>query len=328
VGGGYVVQHWGWRAACAMAGLPGIAIAILIKVGIREPPRGYSEGAAADRSPPPFSIRTELTELRAVGRLLLADRPVLHMVLGVTIGAFAAYGFYAFVPPYFSRTFDLGYATIGVIAGLAGGVAVGMGIAVGGFAADALAERDSRWYALVPAIGGIIAVPLYGLAVLQADWKAAAALLATAGFFQYASLGPTFGVVQNVVDRRRRATATALLYICLNVCALGGGPLFTGWIIDRFAEADFKGREVPGAAQGAGSDSFSISCPGGTAAASAAEGIKSACDRTLAHATRRGILVTLLFFSWACVHYLLASFGIARSLKAAARASSVQSDST
>jgi MFS family permease len=321
VGGGYVAQHWGWRAACAMVGLPGVVTALLIKVFIREPARGYSESAAGYRgssSLAAFSLRYELHELRAVGKALLADRPVLHMVLGVTIGAFAAYGFYAFVPPYFSRSFSLGYATIGVIAGLAGGVSVGIGIAAGGFIADALAKRDARWYALVPAIGGIIAVPLYCCAVLQADWKAATWLLAIAGFFQYASLGPTFGVVQMVVDQRRRATATALLYICLNVFALGGGPLFTGWVIDRFAEANFASQNVPQVSREAAGASFTISCPGGTARAAAGTELISACQSALASATRRGILVTLLFFGWACIHYILASVGIAKALKAAA----------
>jgi MFS family permease len=326
VAGGYVAQHWGWRAACAMVGLPGVVIAVLVKVCIREPPRGHSESRAADRAGPPlppFSFRAEWRELRAVGKILLVNRPVLHMVLGVTLGAFAAYGYYAFVPPYFSRAFGLDYATIGVIAGLAGGVAVGMGIVAGGFVADALARRAPRWYALVPAIGGIIAVPCYLLAVLQADWRAATGLLAIAGFFQYASLGPTFGVVQNVVDRRRRATATALLYVCLNVFALGGGPLFTGWVIDRFAEADFHQLDTRLASQSAGRASFSSSCPGGAAAATANARTRSDCRSTLERATRQGILVTLVFFGWAFVHYFLASLGIAKTL-----ASSVQSDST
>jgi MFS family permease len=53
VGGGYVAQHWGWRAACAMVGLPGIVIAILIKAVIREPERGHSE-RAGDRPCPSF----------------------------------------------------------------------------------------------------------------------------------------------------------------------------------------------------------------------------------------------------------------------------------
>ena len=324
VGGGYVAQHWGWRAACAMAGLPGLVIAVLIKVCIQEPSRGYS----ADL--PPFSLKSEMLELRAVAKGLMADRPVLHMLLGVNIGAFAAYGFYAFVPAFFSRVFDLDYATIGVLAGLAGGVAVGIGIVAGGFAADALASRDMRWYALVPALGGLIAAPFYLLAVLQPDWKWATALLAAAGFFQYASLGPTFGVLQNVVDRRRRATATALLYICLNLFALGGGPLFTGWIIDRFAEADFLSQDMrPAPATETGS-TFAASCPGGAALAAAGTEAQSRCHSTLARATRQGTLVMLLFFAWASVHYLLASAGIAKSLKAAAlriEASSVQSDS-
>ncbi|MGB6354117.1 MAG: MFS transporter [Steroidobacteraceae bacterium] len=309
-GGGYVAQHWGWRAACAMVGLPGMLIAVLIKMFIQEPPQGYS-------ALPPFSLKSELRELRAVAKALFADRPVLHMFLGVNLGAFAAYGFYAFVPSYFSRLFDLDYATIGVLAGLAGGVAVGLGIIAGGFVADALAARDMRWYALVPALGGLIAVPCYFLAVLQGDWRWATALLAVAGFFQYASLGPTFGVVQNVVGERRRATATAVLYICLNVFALGGGPLFTGWIIDRFAQADFHALQGGGAAQIGAGASFADRCPGGAAQAAAGIETRSMCHATLARATRQGILVTLLLFAWAAIHYLLASAGIARSLKGA-----------
>jgi predicted MFS family arabinose efflux permease len=335
--GGYVAQHWGWRAACAMVGLPGAAIAIVIKVFIREPLRGASESTFGSRiapSLPPFSLRGELRELCAVGKSLLFARPVLHMVLGVTIGGFAAYGFYAWVPAYFSRTFGLDYTTIGIIAGLAGGVAVGIGIVAGGFVADALAKRDARWYALVPATGGIVALPLYLLAILQANWSATTCLLSLAGFFQYASLGPTFGVVQNVAGRRRRATATALLYICLNVFALGGGPLFTGWVIDRFAQADFHRLDTRSESRSAGDTSFTVTCPGGAAIASANAGIKSACNAALARATRQGMLVTLLFFGWASIHYFLASTGIAKALKSASRqdaavfASSVQSDST
>jgi MFS family permease len=309
VGGSYVVQHWGWRAACVTVGLPGIGVALLIKAFIREPPRGPA-------SLPPFSVRAEARELAAVAKLLLADPPIRHMVLGVTLGGFAAYGFYAFAYPYFRRAFGLDYTTVGIIVGFAGGFAVGAGIIAGGFVADALAKRNACWYALVPAIGGVIALPFYGLSLLQADWRHAAALLSIAGFFQYVSLGPTFGVVQNMVDRRRRATATALLYIALSVLALGGGPLFTGWVTDRFAEADFSGNGLPALAA-APAVGFAISCPGGAGAVTAGAELKAACSETLTRATRRGLLLTLLFFAWASVHYLLAASGIAESLRAA-----------
>jgi hypothetical protein len=129
--------------------------------------------------------------------------------------------------------------------------------------------------------------------------------LAAARFFWYASLGPTFGTVQNVVEPRRRATAAAFLYIALSVLALGLGPLFTGWVIDRSVVA---------------------TCPGGFAAAGSGAAAELTCRLNLALATRRGLLVTLVFFGWATLHYLLAAVGLTRSLAAAA--SSVQSDST
>lgn len=306
--GGYLAQQWGWRVACGAVGLPGVATAILIKAYVREPPRGYSDASAIrPQAAAPFSVRGELRELKAVGKAFALDRPILHMVMGLTVGAFAAYGFYAFVPSYFARAFELDYATIGLIAALAGGVAVGIGILAGGLVADLLAARSARWYALVPAVGGLMALPLFLAAVLQSDWKIATLLLAAAGLFQYASLGPTFGVVQNVVPASRRATAAALLYICVSMIALGLGPVFTGWIIDRFAEGQFGG-----------GISFIVHCPGGAAPASANAAARLACRSTLALATRQGLLATLAFFGWAALHYLLAAIGIEKSLRAAA----------
>jgi MFS family permease len=321
--GGAVAQRLGWRWACAAVGLPGVATALLIKALVREPPRGGSDttarspdapvraapapSGAAFQAPaaPPFSIRRELGELRAVAAVLLLDRPILHMVLGVTLGAFGAYGFYAFLPVYLARAFALGYAKIGVIAALTGGLAVGLGIIAGGFVADRLARRGARWYALVPALGGVVSLPLFVVAVTADHWKPATWALAAAGFFWYASLGPTFGTVQNVVEPHRRATATALLYIALSMVALGLGPLFTGWVIDRSAIG---------------------ACPGGFAVPGAGAGAELVCRSSLVLATRRGLLVTLVFFGWATLHYLLAAAGLARSLAAAA--SSVHSDST
>jgi predicted MFS family arabinose efflux permease len=302
--GGYIAQHWGWRAACAAAGLPGIATALLIKAVVREPLRGGSDAASAPQTPPPASLRHELAELRAVAAALLLDRPILHMVLGLTIGAFAAYGFYYFVPAYFRREFALDSAWVGGISAVSGGVAVGIGILAGGWLSDVLARSNPRWYALVPAVGGAISLPLYVLALLAPDWKSAAAALSFAGFFWYASLGPTFGVVQNVIDARRRATAAAFLYICLSVVALGLGPLFVGWVIDRLAEGGFAG----------GGRSFQQSCPGGAAAAGADGSLQRACRSALALASRRGLLLTVGFFAWAVCHYFLAAADVGRSL--------------
>ena len=132
-------------------------------------------------------------------------------------------------------------------------------------------------------------------------------------------------MVQNVVETRRRATATAVLFFVLNFIALGGGPVFTGWLIDQFAQygfshpashdlvsntlAVFSGH---GPAQGAAR--FAVQCPGGAAAKGAPAAAAAVCKSTLVAATRSGVLVTLLFYAWAAFHYLLGSFGLAKEL--------------
>jgi predicted MFS family arabinose efflux permease len=334
--GGYLAQHAGWRIACAAVGLPGVLTALIIKWAVREPPRGGADepvpGAAGSNETsaapklPPFSMRGELGELRGVAAALLLDRPILHMVLALTLGAFAAYGFYYFVPAYFRREFELDSGSVGLISAFSGGLAVGLGILAGGALSDFLARWSTRWYALVPAIGGTISVPLYALAILAPGWRGAAAALSLGGFFWYASLGPTFGVIQNVVDARRRATATAFLYICLSMLALGLGPLFVGWVIDRFAESSFAATSA--------ARSFHESCPGGAAAARAGVTIHAACRAALALGSRRGLLLTVGFFAWAVAHYFLAALGLTKTfagrrqvLAAGPAPSSVQSDS-
>ncbi len=242
--GGYAASHYGWRTACLVAGLPGIGVALLLRGLIKEPPRGYSDqlpdsptrvrtirGRAPPSRRPGFA--DELKEVMQTARALFQNRPIANMLVGLIVASFAAQGSYAFVPAYFSRAFGLGYTTIGIISAITGGAMVGLGLAAGGILTDALGARDPKWYALVPAGGLIIALPLFVLAFLQADWRMSALFLGAAGFFQYLSFGPTVGVVQNVMDTRRRATATALVYILLTVFCLGFGPPFTGWLIDR-----------------------------------------------------------------------------------------------
>lgn len=288
--GGYVVLHQGWRAACLAVGLPGVAVAFLIRLLIEEPARGQADGlsaAGAGDTPTAFSARSEARELAAVARVLFLNWPAANIIAAFTLSSFASYGAWLFIPAFFNRRFGLDFATVGVVLGLVGSVPVALGTLLGGMVTDRAAVHGARWYALVPAAGLGLATPLYLLALLQSGWQAAALLLAAAGFFQYASLGPSFGVVQNVVGARRRATATALLYLCLTV-ALAAGPLFTGWMIDHF---------------------FAAACPGESA---------ERCGTALAQASRAGIIATLCFHGWAAVHYLLGAIGLSRQMQAAA----------
>jgi MFS family permease len=314
--GGYAASRYGWRTACMVVGVPGIGVALLLRWSIQEPPRGHSDPLTnptlplAIRPALPsrrFDFGAELREVMHVARTLFLKRPIANMLVGLIVASFAAQGSYAFVPAYFSRAYGLDYATIGVISAVTGGATVGLGLAAGGALTDALGARDAKWYALVPAGGLICALPLYVLAFLQADWKMSALFLGAAGFFQYLSFGPTVGVVQNIVDSRRRATATALVFILLTVICLGFGPPFTGWLIDRLAAFNFNALRLDG--------TFKLICGSGKAAATATTVLKQACESTLALSSRQGIIATVLLYAWAAIHYLVGAVGLSQEMR-------------
>ncbi|MCI3134998.1 spinster family MFS transporter [Phenylobacterium aquaticum] len=328
--GGWLAQNFSWRIAFMLVGLPGVIVAILIKLIIKEPKRGHSDIQEHPVSPedvtpvvPAFSIWGELKELGSVAKTLFLKWPVANMVLGVTIASFGSYGSGQFVPPYFTRTFGLNYAEVGLITGLVGGFSSGIGTILGGVITDRMSKRSARWYALTPAIGLTIATPIYIAAYLQPSWQTAAMILLIPGIFHYTYLGPTFGVVQNMVETRRRATATALLFFFLNLIALGGGPPFTGWLIDHFAQFNFTHpgengivaslQQMIGGATKAG-ERFAEACPGGIAPKGSPAELAGHCKGALVHATREGVIVSLCFYLWAAFHYFLGSFGLVKAM--------------
>ncbi|MDP1737704.1 MAG: MFS transporter [Caulobacter sp.] len=335
VAGGWLAQNMGWRWAFVIVGLPGLILAGLFKWLVKEPPRGHSDlpehpiepedvTAPAVRAPRPFSIGGEFRELFGVAKVLFGKWPVLHMVLGVTIASFGSYGSGAFVPAYFVRQFGLDYATVGLITGLVGGFSAGIGTLVGGFVADRAARKSAVWYPLVPAIGLLIATPIYIAAYLQYDWKIAAMILLIPGIFHYTYLGPTFGVVQNSVPVTQRATATALLFFFLNLLALGGGPVFTGWISDMLGQFNFThpGLTVSGMFSAIGADpgvgDFIQDCPGGAAPKGSAEALATACHAAGSMGTRQAIIISICFYAWASLHYFLAAIGMVKHMKSTA----------
>ena len=321
--GGQMLDHFSWRTAFMLVGIPGIAIAIALKVLMKEPPRGHSEpgaGTAVASERPPYSLASEFKEMGAVIATLFGKWPVLNMVLGVTLVSFAGYGGGQFAPPYFIRAFNLSYGEVGLITGLVGGISSGIGTLLGGWLTYRLAKFGPRWYSLVPAIGITLAFPFIVAVYMAPSWQLAALFLLLPGLFSYVYLGPTFGVIQNMVPTYRRATATAILFFFLNLIALGAGPPFAGWVIDHFAAFHFAHPDQAGfwaAVQNmfAGeTTSFQAACPGGVAPAGASAEAAAACNGSLVLATRHGIIVAYAVSLWGAFHYFLGSFGLGKAL--------------
>jgi len=317
--GGQMLDHFTWRAAFMLVGVPGLLVALALKLLVKEPPRGHSEAAGFVASPP-LPLSAEFSEMWAVIKALFGNWPVANMIIGMTIVSFAGYGGGQFAPPYFIRAFGLSYGQVGLIIGLVAGMGNGIGTLIGGPLTDRLAHVGPRWYALVPAIGVAIAYPLV-VGVYTADsWQVATAFILVPGLAAYTYLGPTFGVVQNMAPTHQRATAAAVMLFFVNLIALGGGPPFTGWLIDHFAAFHLANPDQGGFAAalgglfGADPAAFQAACPGGAAPAGAGAAAGASCHGALVLATRQGIILTYGFYLWGAFHYVLAAFGLKEAM--------------
>ncbi|MFN3585389.1 spinster family MFS transporter [Phenylobacterium sp.] len=330
IAGGWIAQNVSWQAAFMLVGLPGVLIALAIKLFVKEPPRGWADARLAEAVETPGALGREASEagapnpplssaqavkppsILAVSRRLFGSWGLFHMGAGMTMASFAGYGSGAFAPPYFIRQFGMDLATVGLIVGLVAGVANGAGTLMGGFLTDWASRRSARWYALVPAIGLLIATPLYVVAFTAADWRVTVAIWMVAGLLHYTYLGPTFGVVQNAMSVQMRATAVAMLLFVVNLIALGFGPPFTGWLVDLLAQHAWAG------AGGAGT--FTAACPGGVGPEGAAAGVDMACKAAMAKGTQGGVVGTALIYAWAGIHYLLAAITLPKDIARAREA--------
>jgi MFS family permease len=298
--GGWIAENLSWRVAFFVVGAPGLILAVIARLFLREPPRGHSEAVAPAEGPPPSML--------AVAKRMWSAPSFVHMTIGATLISFAGYGVGGFAQPYFIRDFHLGLAEVGLSFGLVAGLSTGLGTLLGGFLTDWSGRHDKRWYALVPGLGYLFAVPFYVATYLVSSWYVALALMILPGITAYTFLGPTFGVMHNLVEPRMRATATAVLFFVLNLIALGGGPLFTGAMSDFFAQHTFTAGRL--------GDFLSV-CPGGVGPKGAPEAVKALCMATGAHATRWAILTTFAFGAWGAIHYLLAALTIRTDLEKA-----------
>jgi predicted MFS family arabinose efflux permease len=241
--GGLIADRFGWRAALLVAGIPGLLLAILARLTlreVREPAAGA--GGKGDGADLWQSLRT-----------LWGKHCFRWAVIGATLTAFISYGQAAFVASFFLRnhgeTVAVAAAALqsswGITLGPVGLVGVGLGLviglagvagtAAGGALTDRLAVRDQTAYMTVPAWAALLGVVAFlGMLFTSALWLAALWCCATM-FLKYMWSGPVFAVVQTVAPPDSRATASAVLLFVVNIVGLGLGPLAVGVASDLLA---------------------------------------------------------------------------------------------
>jgi len=225
--GGWGNQNLGWRMTFVAAGLPGLLIALLVWLTVKEPPRGMADGAsraaANAKAPGMMEVLTFLWRRPSFRHLSLAA--ALHSVVWYASGAFNN--------AFLQRSHEMSVSQAGYWISALAAIA-GFGTFLGGYAADRLSTRlnDRRWYLWVPGVATLLCVPFQFLAYLSPSLSVTlpsfvGLMLMAAVFF-----GPSFAMTQSLATLRMRSVATSVLLFIQTLIGNGFGPSATGFISD------------------------------------------------------------------------------------------------
>ena len=223
--GALVAERYGWRMAFYVLGLPGIVLALIVKLTLREPPRGFADGAVtAPVTPPVYEV---------LQRLLI--KPTFwHLALAASLHAFVSYGVNGFHPAYLIRSHGMSVVDVGLVLAMVAAISGIGGTWLGGYLADRFTNqrRDARWQMWVPGVATLLNVPAALLAYSLSEKYAVIATLFLSLLLGVMYLGPSFATMQRLVGVRERALGSALLLLVINLIGLGLGPTLIGVVSD------------------------------------------------------------------------------------------------
>jgi len=224
--GGWINELFGWRQAFFVVGLPGLVLALIVRLTVREPIRGQSENRTAEEHHP---------RVMETFRFLAKRRTFLHMSFGGALAAFIGYGVLSWFPSFLIRTHEMRTGEIGLWLGLILGIPGGAGIFLGGYIADKLGAKDTRWYLWTASAAALLALPFGAAVYAISDPYWALAIFSVPIFLSNFWQATTFAQTQSLVGLRMRGMASAILLFIINIIGLGVGPWAIGSLSDLLA---------------------------------------------------------------------------------------------
>lgn len=225
--GGVIAQHWGWQAGFGSVGVPGLVLAVLFLLVVRD----YKTVAL----PGPEAVRRNATmTIRVALAALLKPRTAIVTCVGAGLQLVMVSTTYAWLPSYFNRFYGLTPDRAGLRTGIVVLVG-GIGAIVWSIVADRMSPRFPRARLHVPAAAAVATALLmtYAFAILSPGPMQFAFIVAGAAMMT-ASIGPVCAVVVDVVHPAVRATAASVLSLTQNLFGLAAGPLLTGVLSDAY----------------------------------------------------------------------------------------------
>ena len=225
--GGWIHEHYGWRAALWSCALPGIVIGLLMLLTVKDPPRGAFDPAAA-RGRKQGSVSETV-------RFLLSQRTYVLLVISIMMATFTAYSLQSWTPSYLDRVHHLQKTEIGFYTGLFKGLMGLLGVLAGGFLTHQIMKKRPDAVGLLPVISSILTPVAIGTFLITDNATISLVCLAAAGFLIPSYQGPAVTMLHSVAPAGMRAFAMTMMFAAASLIGLGLGPLVVGALSDLFA---------------------------------------------------------------------------------------------
>jgi MFS family permease len=211
-----------WQATFLIAGLPGLLLAGLMLLTVREPVR---RGRAAETRPP----------VAAVARFMNANRRTfLCHIIGAPLLLTGGYSLMNWLPTFFARVHGWETAKTSTIYGLTGGLASMVGAVTAGYAADTLRRRGLVDGTYRTALYGGIGLNACGaVAMVMPTPTLAMAALTAASFFLLSPAVTAVACINEIAPNRMRARISGVYTFMVGLITNSIGPFGVGLMTDH-----------------------------------------------------------------------------------------------
>jgi predicted MFS family arabinose efflux permease len=209
-----VADNYGWRSVFLVLGLPGVIFGLLIYLTVREPKRGAMDGDGEAHSD------VKAVPLLETLRFVWGQKAVVHLMMGGAIAALWGWGLLWFTPTFLERTYGLTASQVGAVMGpihLYAGTGATLAAAAIMFMPQLQHAKRIMWTL-------VVVIALSTLPSFYAYWTQSQAMtiLMLWAFIPaiYLYIGPTMGLLNNLVPPAMRAQTIAISLLMGNVTNL------------------------------------------------------------------------------------------------------------
>ena len=296
-------EGFGWRFVFLALGVPGMLVALVVLLTLREPPRGASD--------PPGAARQDKAGFGETLRLLRGKPSFWVMCAGASLTALVGFGHFAFQAPMMQRLHGMPPGEFALRFGGPIALAGACGTWLGGYFSDRLARGSAGAIAWLPAVALVVATPLYLTAFHTPGDRLGLTFLlwVVAAVVHYSYASAQFTISQSLVPSRSRASTIAIVLLCIALVGNGLGPQLVGLLSDGFMAQALRDSGFGGALD-------TTTCRARNLAA-LAPALQDVCTRAYGLGLQRAMTATTLIFLPAAACYWLASRWLPRDLATA-----------